>query len=99
MYSIKWDLIIENFPVDLSAEVREYDYETLFRILLGKDSWTDLGASDLDAFKKLIYIHLGKPTVKYNRIHTTTMYNYEFLIHVISPAKHIFLICRYFMVV
>jgi hypothetical protein len=75
MYSIKWDLIIENFPVDLSAEVSEYDYETLFRILLGKDSWTDFGASDLDAFKKLIYIvHTFRKV--YSRLQYDSYYNY-----------------------
>lgn len=75
MSSIWWDLLIEQFPVELYAELSECDEESLFRILLGKDPSTDLCASDLDAFKRLCYIHLVKSSAEYNRILTATVHN------------------------
>lgn len=75
MCSIWWDLIIEKFPVELYAELSEYDEESFFRILLGKDPSIDLCTFDLDAFKRLCYIHLVKSSAECNRILTATVHN------------------------
>jgi hypothetical protein len=75
MCSIWWDLIIEQFPVELYAELSECNEESLILILLGKDPSTDLCTFDLDAFKRLCYIHLVKSSAEYNRILTTTVHN------------------------
>jgi hypothetical protein len=48
MCSIWWDLIIEQFPVELYAELSECDEESLIQILLGKDPSTDLCTFDLE---------------------------------------------------
>ena len=68
MCSNWWDLLIEKFPVYLYVELSECDEESIFRILFGKESSKDLCSSDLDAFKRLFYIHLVKSSAEYNRI-------------------------------
>jgi hypothetical protein len=68
-------IFFQNLTVELYAELSEYDEESFFRILLGKDPSTDLCAFDLDAFKRLCYIHLVKSSAEYNRILTATVHN------------------------
>ena len=64
---IWWDMIIENFTLDLYTELSGLDDETLYCILLGKFPNTPLDNEDIENFRKLCFLHVVKCSAVYNR--------------------------------
>ena len=65
--NIWWDLIIEQFCLELYVELSSYEDEVLHHILLGKTPFTDLGDVDLKSFQRMCYLHVTKLAEEYNR--------------------------------
>jgi hypothetical protein len=65
--NIWWDLIIEDFCLELYVELSSYEDEVLHQLLLEKTPCTDLGDVDLKSFQRMCYLHVTKLAAKYNR--------------------------------
>ena len=53
-----WDMMIEQFNLDLYVEISQYDNEQRYQILLGKKPRTDIDELDYERLLKLCHCHL-----------------------------------------
>ena len=66
--NIFFDLIIENFPLDLYVELSYYNPGVLYCVMLGKQPSTELVKSELNDFRTLCFTHVVRSAADYNRM-------------------------------
>lgn len=63
-----WDVITENFTLDLFVELYSYDEEHLYQTLLGRKLRTHIENDDQNELLKLFHTHVVQCLAEFNRV-------------------------------